>query len=375
MIVLVPAYEPDGRLTALVAELARSAPRARVVVVDDGSGPAYAPVLDDVAALGATVVVDAADGGAVNHGKGHALRLGFRHLLEGAGRDAQEVVVCADCDGQHTVRDVLRVAERAGAAGAGAAGGMVLGGRRFTGRVPLRSRLGNAVARGAFRLVTGLPLHDTQTGLRAYPLAMLPWLLSVPGERFEYELAVLLRARGAGHAVVELPVETVYLEQNASSHFRPVVDSLRVLAPVLRFAATGSASFALELALLVLLQSWTGSLLLALVGARVVSGSANFLANKLVVFRATDRRHTRREALRYACLAVVLVAAGYVLLRGFAAMGAPVLPAKVLTDLVLFLVGWSVQRRLVFARPSGTGRAPGAGTTPASRRSGARTSG
>ncbi|WP_286219473.1 GtrA family protein [Paraoerskovia sediminicola] len=208
---------------------------------------------------------------------------------------------------------------------------------------------------------------------------MLPWLLDVPGERFEYELSLLLGARRAGYRVAEVPIRTVYLDDNASSHFRPVRDSLRVLAPVLRFAATGLVSFGVELALLVLLQRWTGSLLVAVVGARLVSGSVNFLANKLYVFRSVGPQRTRREAVRYAMLAVCLVALGYGLLRGLVAVGVALVVAKVVTDLLLFVTGWAVQRRVVFAGPS-TGRAAvspgsGAGTTPGSRRSVARTSG
>lgn len=142
------------------------------------------------------------------------------------GRRARpgEPVVCADCDGQHTPADIARIAALV------APGTMVLGGRRFTGPtsggpVPLRSKVGNAVSRWLFGAVAGVGVHDTQTGLRAYPADLLPWLQSVPGDRFEYEFSLLLRASGAGVLIVEVPIETIYLDANASSHFRPVQDS------------------------------------------------------------------------------------------------------------------------------------------------------
>ena len=109
--------------------------------------------------------------------------------------------------------------------------------------MPLRSRVGNAVPRGCSGSPPAGAASDTQTGLRGMPAAVLPWLLDVPGERFEYETEMLLRLRRAGHDAREIPIETVYLEQNASSHFRPIVDSLRVTLPLVLFAGSSLLAF------------------------------------------------------------------------------------------------------------------------------------
>src|SRR4051812_30179884 len=168
MIVLLPVYQPGQQLPTLLAELREAAPGVGALVVDDGSGPASAPVLDAARDLGCTVLRHG-----VNRGKGVALKTGFRHLTEARpGHD----VVSADADGQHRVKDILRVAEQVRASGR-----MVLGTRRFEGRVPLRSRVGNTLTRLLFRAATGCPIRDTQTGLRGYPGTLLPWLESVPG--------------------------------------------------------------------------------------------------------------------------------------------------------------------------------------------------
>ncbi|WP_291055296.1 bifunctional glycosyltransferase family 2/GtrA family protein [Herbiconiux sp.] len=344
MIVLIPAYEPDARLVDVVRELRAAAPEASVLVVDDGSGSEYAVVFDVVRAAGAEVI-----GYAVNRGKGHALKTGFAQVLE---RHPGEVVVCADSDGQHRTADILRVAaELAGTVPEGVPGSvMVIGGRRFTGRVPLRSRLGNTVARGSFRMASGLEVGDTQTGLRGYPPGMLPWLLEVKGERFEYELNALLGAGAAGYGIRELPIETVYLDHNASSHFRPVRDSLLVMRPFLRYAASSLAAFLIDAILLVVLFSATGSLLLSVVGARLASAAVNFVVNRQLVFRARRRRPVARDALRYAALAVVLLSASYGLLDLATGIGMPLLAAKLSTDTLLSVAGFLLQRRLVFAR-------------------------
>ena len=239
MIVLIPAYEPDARLVTLVTDLGQADPGTHIIVVDDGSGAASNPVFDAVRALGAEVI-----GHPANQGKGYSLKVGFRHILT---RYPGADVVSADSDGQHRVRDILRVAARveqhAGRPGAP----LVLGGRRFTGQVPLRSRLGNTLARQAFRFTTAQSIHDTQTGLRGYPAALLEGLIGVEGDRFEYELNTLLEASAAGRAIDEIAIETVYLDGNRSSHFRPVVDSLRVMRPLLIFGAVSFGSFLVDL--------------------------------------------------------------------------------------------------------------------------------
>jgi glycosyltransferase involved in cell wall biosynthesis len=341
VIVLIPAYEPDERLLALLGQLRAEAPGLQVVVVDDGSGTAFAPVFDAARLAGAEVLAFE-----TNLGKGHALKAGFRHI-----RDCHpgEDVVCADSDGQHRVADILRVADRIGRT----PGAIVLGGRRFTGSVPARSRFGNAVSRHAFRLASGCRVHDTQTGLRGYSAALLPWLCGVVGDRFEYELHVLLDARGAGHPLDEIEIETVYLAGNESSHFRPVVDSVRVMLPLFVYAVASLSSFVVDFVALQLLALATGSLLLSVVGARVLSGSLNFALNRHLVFGggATGSSVSlARQAARYLALAVGMLAASYGMLSLITALGLALVPAKLITDVSLYVVSYQVQRRLVFAR-------------------------
>ncbi|MGY1743468.1 MULTISPECIES: glycosyltransferase [unclassified Blastococcus] len=334
MIVLVPAYEPDARLLALVEALRAADPALHVLVVDDGSGPAARPVFAAVRALGCTVL-----GHPVNRGKGAALRTGLAHA---AAAWPGEEVVTADSDGQHSVVDVLRVADRVRRTGA-----TVLGVRGFDGAVPARSRLGNSASRVLFRLATGVALADTQTGLRGYPAHLVPWLLTVPGDRFEYELRVLLQAARRGLAVEQVPIATIYLEGNASSHFRPLVDSARVYAPLLAFLASSLAAFAVDTVALLALHALTGALLVSVAGARLLSGTANFAVNRRYVFPG-GRRDRRAAALRYAALAGCLLAANYGLLAALTRAGVPLLAAKVLTEALLVVASFLVQRAVVF---------------------------
>jgi glycosyltransferase involved in cell wall biosynthesis len=225
MIVLVPVYQPGRRLLTLVTELRDAAPDIHLVVVDDGSSPVSASTLDAAVDLGCTVLRHS-----TNRGKGVALKTGFRHIAQAHPGDH---VVCADADGQHGVTDILRLAGHVRVTGR-----MVLGVRRFEGAVPLRSKVGNIITRWLFRAATSRPVQDTQTGLRAYPGTLLDWLQSVPGERFEYEMNVLLHAVRAGYPIDETVIATTYLADNASSHFGSFADSARVYWPLVRFAAS-----------------------------------------------------------------------------------------------------------------------------------------
>ena len=337
MIVLIPAYEPDARLVALVDALRATAPEAHLLVVDDGSGSAFAPVFDAVRQRGCAVLTHP-----VNRGKGAALKTGFRFVAEHApGED----VVCADSDGQHSPDDVRRVAARVrdGA-------DLVLGVRGFTGTVPLRSRVGNALTRTLFRLATGRDVRDTQTGLRGYAAGLLPWLLSVPGERFEYEVSTLLQAVRRGLPIDQVGIATIYLEGNASSHFRPVLDSARIYAPLLTFLLSSFAAFVLDTAALLVLHGLLGGLLLPLVGARLLSSTVNFAVNRRLVFAAPATRRVGAAALRYASLAVGLLAANYLLLAALTGLGLGLLPAKLLTEVLLVTASYLVQSRAVYAR-------------------------
>ncbi|BAL90528.1 putative glycosyltransferase [Actinoplanes missouriensis 431] len=336
MIVLIPAYQPDQRLV----ELCRSLGHYRIVVVDDGSGSAYTAVFNAARAAGADVLtLDH------NRGKGFALKTGFAHI---AARHPGQDVVCADSDGQHRPDDIAAVAGRVAVTEAA----MVLGVRRFTGTVPARSRFGNTVTRGLFRLVTGRSVSDTQTGLRGYPSWVLKWLGDTPGDRFEYELRLLLRAAREDLAIEELEIATVYLDGNRSSHFRPLQDSVRIYRPLLgsvfAFAGSSLLAFAVDAALLAVLVTASGHLIASAIAARLVSATLNYTVNRRTVFGPVAPH--RKAAPRYAALALLSLAANVALLRALAGLSGSLPVAKLVTEVSLFTAGFVIQRAFVFSR-------------------------
>lgn len=338
-VALIPSYQPDERLISLVSSLRERGLDG--VVVDDGSGERYRPIFQKVAQL-ATVI-----GYGVNRGKGHALKRGMSFIRDHYAKDA--VVVTVDADGQHDLDDVERCAHEAERD----QGAMVLGCRSFdAAEVPLRSRFGNTITRAVYRLASGLSVSDTQTGLRSFSVALIDVLMGVAGERYEYEMNVLLACPAHHIEIREVPIQTIYEDGNASSHFRAVQDSVRIYAGILLFAAASFVSFlvdyALFAALSLLMAGFGGAgIMAANVVARLASGTLNFALNRTYVFHSTAS--LRAAAMRYALLALAILAGNTVsVLFLVSLLGMPVLMAKLVTELTFFVVSWVAQNRVVF---------------------------
>ena len=335
--VLIPAWQPEQHLPALALALAQAG-FGRIVVVDDGSRADCHPVFAATAAMERVTVLRHA----INLGKGRALKTGFNFLLNLG--DEVSGVVTADADGQHTPEDIARIGEALLTAGERP----VLGVRSFSGEVPLRSRLGNLLTRRVFRFLTGTAITDTQTGLRGLARTALPSLLSLDGERYEYEMTMLAHLCRSGPRPLEVPIATVYLENNRGSHFDPVWDSMRIYFVLVRFYASSLLAAGLDLLLFTLCFAITRQVLLSVVVGRL-SSLVNFWVNRRFVF---NHHSSVPQALwRYYVLAVAIGAASYgsiECLHRYAHW--PVLLAKVCGDVLLSLISFAAQRTFVFRR-------------------------
>lgn len=341
-VVLIPAYKPDVRLVKLVRALREK--ELAVTVVDDGGGEEFAAFFDQCAALGADVAHHA-----VNQGKGRALKTGINHILRSGKKIAG--VVTADADGQHTPEDILKIV----GAMAENPQALVLGSRAFKGNVPFKSRAGNAITRVVYALASGIRVYDTQTGLRGLPVGSLEQMMRIDGERYEYEMNMLLKLREMSMPVIEVPIETIYIDDNKGSHFNPIRDAWRIYRVILTYVFASVSSFAIDYALyLLLLWLTTGVFSLgasiaggvSYAGARIVSSLYNYNMNKFTVFGG---KGGKGAIVRYYALAFVqmLIGAGLTtLLSSFAHIG--VSWVKLPIDVVLFFVSYVIQRDFVF---------------------------
>lgn len=336
--VLVPAYKPDELVIKLATELLTEGYR-EILVVDDGSGAAFAAIFTQLAQMGCRVLTHP-----VNGGKGRAIKTGLRDLLD-RGLPV-EGVVTADADGQHLVKDIGKV----GRALLEQRDSIVLGMRVFSGQVPFKSRAGNAITRGVFNFVSGQRIHDTQTGLRGVPASAFADLVCLSGDRYEYEINVLLEASRLSLTLVEVGIETVYLDDNSRSHFNAFKDSWRIYRLLLLFGASSLLAFGVDFFLFWLISVlWPGVLWAAVVGARLVSSFVNFMVNRAVIFSKKGQRgRFHHHVIGYYALAVFILAANYGLIRLFSGLGLNLYLAKAITEVLLFFVSYSVQKRFVF---------------------------
>ena len=216
--VILPAYRPPEEMTEFIRALV-GAGFSDILLVDDGSGPAYAALFDRAEKDGAALLRHEK-----NRGKGAALKTAFRACME--REQPPKAVITADCDGQHQIDDILKLFYTIRTASKT----VLLGVRGFEGAVPLRSRFGNSAASLLMKKLYHFPFDDTQTGLRAFSGDLLERLIEIPGTRYEYETRVLITAAREHIAVQALTAQTVYAPKNETSRYRPIRDSLRVTA-------------------------------------------------------------------------------------------------------------------------------------------------
>lgn len=359
MVVIIPAYQPDEKLTGVVHALLEQTDFP-IVVVNDGSRESCQPVFEALRQLERVTVLTHE----VNRGKGAAMKTAFLYVYE--NMPEQDGVVTVDADGQHLPVDVKRVAE----AFAAAPESMVMGGRRFTGNVPLRSRVGNTITRFVFAVSTGVKVYDTQTGLRAFAVKRVPEMLQLQGDRYEFEISQLLYCTKKEIPIVEVPIETVYIEDNASSHFNSIRDGWRIYKMILAFVSSSILSFLFEFLLTLGLRkmltgavvaSWgLGAGLMAVVTsitfrtliARILSSILNFQLNKRVAFESNAKNAFGKYALT--AVGIYLL---YLMLMWFFEhlLHLPEWLAIILSQFISYPLSFYVQRKFVF-KESGKGK-------------------
>lgn len=361
-VVVIPAYEPPHSFIDYVDELSANG-FAEILVVNDGSGEKYQNVYDTLAQNPKCTVLSYDS----NHGKGYALKHAFAYCKEHFNEEY--VFVTADCDGQHLTKDVGRVAKYAHEH----KGTLILGSRDFdTAGVPKRSYTGNTFTRRLYKFLYGTYISDTQTGLRGFSYDLLDEMLSIKGERFEYEMNMLILLPKHDYEIKEIPIATVYHEKpedvDKVSHYDTVKDSLRIAGVLFQnpgwYFISAIISTAIEMLTFFLLtrfmlfQNWDSlalSTLIPTLGARVLSSIFNFIFNYKVVFK----KKADGAILRYYILWTIQLAATYGVACGLTAifgdMGLTETKAatfitllKALWDMLAGILSYGIQSSWVF---------------------------
>ena len=214
---VIPSLNPDARLIKLIKELIEEKFK-KIIIVDDGSED---KTIFNKLKENKEVIVLTHD---ENKGKGAALKTAFTFYKDNLIEEYKGLV-CLDSDGQHLVSDAIKVGKIMVNNNK-----YVLGTRLFnTKETPLRNKTGNRITSKVFYRFFGVYLKDTQTGLRAIPNRLIDLMINVDGERFEYEMNVLIDLVRNGEKILEEDIKTVYLyNSNKKSNFRVVSDSWKI---------------------------------------------------------------------------------------------------------------------------------------------------
>ncbi len=336
MKLIIPAYEPDNKLLKLIQDIQANT-GYEIIIVDDGSSARCRPVFQAAIIKGCTVLTHTR-----NQGKGAALKTAFTYLLQ--NKEA-ESIVCADCDGQHTWQDIKQIT----LATAGHNTSIILGCREFVGNVPFKNLIGNKITRGIFSMISGIKIKDTQTGLRGFSPQMLPWLIHLKGNRYEYEMNQLLEAKSAGYELYSIPIATIYENNNEGSHFHPVRDSIRIYLPILKFSLSSISCGILDFVLLLILHRLTDNLMFSVTAARIISSLCNYFLNKNMVFHSKGLHLT--AFFKYYALVIFILACNYLLLTFLVdILRLSLVAGKLLTEGILFFLSYIIQQKFIFRK-------------------------
>lgn len=282
-LIIIPTYQPGMNLVGLVDELIalqslsdnhdHSLGLVEILVINDGSTNKNSKTIFQQLADRDLVTVVAHP---LNMGKGAALKTGFKYA-----RDMHaDFVLTADADGQHLPKDIIRLINVSDEDDK-----LILGVRTFDEDVPLRSRFGNILTRGIFKIIYRTAISDTQSGLRRIPAKFYKNFLLSEANGYEFELETLIQV-SKQKAVVEVPIETVYEPGNPTSHFNPIFDSIQIYYVLFRGIISSLIVTGLDIAIFSLCVSLGASTFYAIAISRTIATLIYFTLGKKFIFRS-----------------------------------------------------------------------------------------
>lgn len=352
IVILIPAYNPTKDLIKFTNELIKK--DFKIIVINDGTKHNN----DIFNKLNKNVTLLVHD---TNKGKGQALKTGFKYVIDNIPEC--KGVVTADADGQHLPKDILNIAKELN----NISDKLILGSRKQDKNMLLKSRIGNSITRMVFKCVTKTSVHDTQTGLRGIPYNYLNDFTNIDGDRYEYEINMLLYCSKNKISIKEIPISTIYIDGNSASSFNVIKDSIKIYKCLLKdsnflniilFGISAILSFIIDFSLLLLLQNITSNLysesialLVSVIGARIVSSLFNFTFNRNVVFKNKDK--LLKALVQYYMLVIFVIIANYLLLNILTVkLHCNIVISKILVEVILFICNYIIQKIFIFKKKS-----------------------
>ena len=337
--IVIPALNPSLELIELVKKLDTLAD-LEIIVVNDGSELASKEIFETIKKLDKVQILEHT----INLGKGAALKTAFKFILSNRN-SLNSIIVTADADGQHSFSDIKRIRDFADIFKEKF---LVLGIRNFSKNTPLRSKLGNCFINWALKTFHGIDCNgDSQTGLRAFSGDLIKNFSHLEGDRYEYETNMLLCSKNGKLSLKFLPIETIYIDKNNSSYFRPFIDSYIVLKQLFNYSIVGFISFVIEVFTFYILSIFFG-IIQANFLSRALSLIANFSLLRKRVFQT-------KQKIKYMAFKYVFLAIFNSILVGICINFSSklfqieyIIFLKVIFDGILFFINYFLVKKLIF---------------------------
>ena len=281
----------------------------------------------------------------INLGKGRAMKDAFNYLLNEYPN--LKGVVTADSDGQHSVEDIVKCAEKV----LERPDALILGCRDFdASNVPKRNRFGNKTTRNVLKLFVGISVSDTQTGLRGLSKEVMMKMMTSQGDRFEYETNQLIDTIDKEIPIVEIPIQTIYVNGNTESHFNPIKDSLSIYKIFLKYIIASISSFVIDIVLFAMFNKMILGdyhIILATIFARIISSLVNYMFNARMVFK----KQNKSSIYKYFLLVIIqMLVSAFTVNYLFSLLPINTVVIKLIVDIIIFIVNFVIQREFIFIR-------------------------
>lgn len=353
IVVIIPALNP-GKEFIEYSEKLLKCDDVELIIIDDGSKLELKYIFQQIAENKRVSLITHE----VNRGKGKSLKDGMQFFLDHYSKKKSNGIVTADCDGQHSAEDVIAIGRKINKQNSNT---LIIGTRNFDlDIVPPKSKKGNKITTKIFKILYGKEIKDTQTGLRGLTRDFVEECISLSGDRYEFELCMLIKAVKNNVNIMQCYIKTIYYNNNEETHFRPVMDSIKIYKVMFReffrFLLSGLSSSIIDIALFTMLFSMlngkiSDSLIICVptILARIVSSLYNYFINKNIVFNDFKGRST---VFKYYLLCVTQALTSYIMVDILFRNVYYICPTalKLIVDTILFLISFQIQKRWVFRK-------------------------
>lgn len=339
ILIIIPAYNPP---LELFRELLKKLDDAfkNILIVNDGSNEEYTSFFKELEAKHHVLKHE------YNLGKGAAIKTAYSFALDNYPDVLSYVVI--DCDNQHDIEDMIKCCK----VSINNPDSLVIGVRDFSlANVPFKSKMGNNITKTMFKWLFNYDITDTQTGLRAVSPKLAKELINIEGSRFNYELKCLITCCEKSIPIIEVPIKTIYIDNNKSSKFDPIKDSVLIYKEFINYYLKLFIPYILSLVVFLLTFYFLNSDndLKALLLVNVIAGIVNIIASISLNFTSIYKHNNIGNNIVYILKKILKIfIGGFFIYICYNLLDINLLFSKLLVDILLTIIVYFIFRNVGF---------------------------